>query len=133
MYTARWIQLLIYVLGVFVHLFAFISPSRGYPAIAAPPFLNIILHCLPLGGSRHRDWRHVKSVGDDSISIESSMGAYASSIYFILILQPGEFYPLAVSIGLMGFFLLPLLPVIFECAVECTSPTRAECATFSTI
>ena len=57
------------------------------------------------------------------------VGAFASGIYFILILQPNQFYPLAVSIGLMGFFLLPLLPVSFECAVECTYPIRAEWST----
>ncbi len=57
------------------------------------------------------------------------VGACASGIYFILILQPNKFYPLAVSIGLMGFFLLPLLPVSFECAVECTYPIRAEWST----
>jgi nitrate/nitrite transporter NarK len=56
-------------------------------------------------------------------------GACVSGIYFILILQPNQFYPLAVSIGLMGFFLLPLLPVSFECAVECTYPIRAEWST----
>ncbi|CAF1443023.1 unnamed protein product [Adineta steineri] len=58
-----------------------------------------------------------------------SIGACGSCIYFILILQPNQFYPLAVSIGLMGFFLLPLLPVAFECAVECTYPIRAEWST----
>ncbi len=57
------------------------------------------------------------------------VGACASGIYFILILQPNKFYPLAISIGLMGFFLLPLLPVSFECAVECTYPIRAEWST----
>jgi predicted MFS family arabinose efflux permease len=58
-----------------------------------------------------------------------SVGACASGIYFILILQSDQYYPLAVSIGLMGFFLLPLLPVSFECAVECTYPIRAEWST----
>ena len=58
-----------------------------------------------------------------------STGACASGIYFILILQPDEYYPLVISIGLMGFFLLPLLPVSFECAVECTYPIRAEWST----
>jgi hypothetical protein len=57
------------------------------------------------------------------------VGALVSGIYFILILQPNQFYPLAVSIGLIGFFLLPLLPVTFECAVECTYPIRAEWST----
>jgi len=57
------------------------------------------------------------------------IGACASAIFFILILQPNKYYPLAVSIGLMGFFLLPLLPVSFECAVECTYPIRAEWST----
>lgn len=56
-------------------------------------------------------------------------GACASAIYFVLILQPNKFYPLAVSIGLMGLFLLPMLPVSFECAVECTYPIRAEWST----
>lgn len=54
------------------------------------------------------------------------IGACASGIYFILILQPNKFYPLAVSIGLMGFFLLPILPVSFECGVECTHPIRGD-------
>ena len=56
-------------------------------------------------------------------------GACVSTIYFILILRPNEFYPLIISIGLMGFFLLPLMPVSFECAVECTYPIRPECST----
>ena len=38
-----------------------------------------------------------------------SVSDCVSCIYFVLILQPSEFYPLAISIGLMGFFLLPLL------------------------
>jgi hypothetical protein len=53
-------------------------------------------------------------------------GACGSSQFFIFILRPGQFNPLAASIGLMGFFLLPLLPVSFECAVECTYPIRPE-------
>ncbi|CAF1186656.1 unnamed protein product [Rotaria sordida] len=57
------------------------------------------------------------------------IGACGSGIFFVLILRPNQFYPLAVSIGLMGFFLLPLLPVSFECAVECTYPIRAEWST----
>lgn len=57
------------------------------------------------------------------------VGACASGIYFVLILQPNKYYPLVVSIGLMGFFLLPLLPVSFECAVECTYPIRSEWST----
>jgi len=57
------------------------------------------------------------------------IGACASGIFFIIILEPNKYYPLAVSIGLMGFFLLPLLPVSFECAVECTYPIRAEWST----
>ena len=54
------------------------------------------------------------------------MGACGSSIYFIVILRPHMFYSVAVALGLMGLFLLPLLPVVFECAVECTYPIRAE-------
>lgn len=57
------------------------------------------------------------------------IGACLSSVFFIIILRPNQFYPLAISIGLMGFFLLPLLPVSFECAVECTYPIRAEWST----
>ncbi|CAF1279616.1 unnamed protein product [Adineta ricciae] len=57
------------------------------------------------------------------------IGACGSGIFFVLILRPSQYYPLAVSIGLMGFFLLPLLPVSFECAVECTHPIRAEWST----
>ncbi|CAF1272919.1 unnamed protein product [Rotaria magnacalcarata] len=57
------------------------------------------------------------------------IGACGSAIFFILILQPNKFYPLAASIGLMGFFLLPLLPVSFECALESTYPIRPEWST----
>jgi MFS transporter, FLVCR family, MFS-domain-containing protein 7 len=57
------------------------------------------------------------------------VGACGSGLFFIFILRPGQFYPLAASIGLMGFFLLPLLPVSFECAVECTYPIRPEWST----
>lgn len=57
------------------------------------------------------------------------IGACGSGILFLIFLQPNKFYPLAVSLGLMGFFFLPLLPVSFECAVECTYPIRAEWST----
>jgi MFS family permease len=57
------------------------------------------------------------------------VGACVTGIFFIIILQPNQYYPLAASIGLMGFFLLPLLPITFECAVECTYPIRAEWST----
>ncbi|UJR11855.1 hypothetical protein I4U23_016035 [Adineta vaga] len=57
------------------------------------------------------------------------IGACGSGVFFILILRPNQYYSLAVSIGLMGFFLLPLLPVSFECAVECTYPIRPEWST----
>lgn len=57
------------------------------------------------------------------------VGACGAGVFFIIILRPDHFYPLAASIGLMGFFLLPLLPVSFECAVECTYPIRAEWST----
>ena len=57
------------------------------------------------------------------------VGACLSGVFFVIILRPNQYYPLAVSIGLMGFFLLPLLPVSFECAVECTYPIRAEWST----
>ncbi|CAF0755002.1 unnamed protein product [Didymodactylos carnosus] len=57
------------------------------------------------------------------------VGACTSAVYFIVILRPHMYYPLAVSIGLMGFFMLPLLPVTFECAIECTYPVRAEWST----
>lgn len=57
------------------------------------------------------------------------VGASGAGFFFVFILRPHEKYPLGVSIGLMGFFLLPLLPVSFECAVECTYPIRAEWST----
>lgn len=57
------------------------------------------------------------------------VGACGSGIFFIIILRPDHIIALAFSIGLMGFFLLPLLPVSFECAVECTYPIRAEWST----
>jgi predicted MFS family arabinose efflux permease len=57
------------------------------------------------------------------------LGACASAFYFIVILRPNMLYPLGVSIGLLGFFLMPLLPISFECAVECTYPVRAEWST----
>ena len=57
------------------------------------------------------------------------VGASISVLFFVLILRPNQLYPLATSIGLMGFFLLPLLPVCFECAVECTYPIRPEWST----
>jgi hypothetical protein len=57
------------------------------------------------------------------------VGACGSAVYFIVILRPHMFYQLVVSNGLMGLFLLPLLPVSFECAVECTYPVRADWST----
>lgn len=56
-------------------------------------------------------------------------GACGAGIFFVFVLRPDKFIPLTISIGLMGFFLLPLLPVSFECAVECTYPIRAEWST----
>ena len=57
------------------------------------------------------------------------LGACASGIYFVLILQPNQLYPVAVSLGLTEFFLLPLLPISFGCVVECTYPIRAKWST----
>jgi len=57
------------------------------------------------------------------------IGACLSGLFFVLVLRPDEYYLLAIAIGLMGFFLLPLLPVTFECAVECTYPIRPEWST----
>ncbi|CAF4608979.1 unnamed protein product [Rotaria socialis] len=57
------------------------------------------------------------------------VGVCGSAVFFIVVLRPHMFYPLAVSVSLMGLFLLPLLPVSFECAVECTYPVRAEWST----
>ena len=57
------------------------------------------------------------------------LGACGAGIFFVFALRPDRFVPLTISIGLMGFFLLPLLPVSFECAVECTYPIRAEWST----
>ncbi|CAF1548078.1 unnamed protein product [Didymodactylos carnosus] len=54
--------------------------------------------------------------------------AFCSGIYFLLILRPNMYYPLAVSFGLMGLFLLPLLPVVFECSIECTFPINEACS-----
>ncbi|CAF1478776.1 unnamed protein product [Rotaria magnacalcarata] len=51
-----------------------------------------------------------------------SLGACGSVVYFVIILRPSMFYPLGLSFVLMGFFLLPLLPIVFECAIECTYP-----------
>ncbi|CAF3276247.1 unnamed protein product [Rotaria socialis] len=53
------------------------------------------------------------------------LGACCSVVYFIVILRPSMLYPLGLSFALMGFFLLPLLPIVFECAIECTYPISA--------
>lgn len=50
-------------------------------------------------------------------------------IFFVIVLRQNQLYLLGISIGLMGFFLLPLLPVSFECAVECTYPLSPEWST----
>ncbi|CAF3764307.1 unnamed protein product [Rotaria socialis] len=56
-------------------------------------------------------------------------GACNSILFFIVILRSSMFYPLAISCGFMGLFLLPLLPVVFEYAVECTYPVNATWST----
>lgn len=47
----------------------------------------------------------------------------------LLLLSPGHKTVLAIMFGVMGFFMLPVLPVAFELGVECTYPVREEIPT----
>jgi MFS transporter, FLVCR family, feline leukemia virus subgroup C receptor-related protein len=52
--------------------------------------------------------------------------AGASGVFFVLALRPGHKALVASSFGAMGFFMLPLLPVTFQCGVECTYPVPED-------
>jgi len=52
--------------------------------------------------------------------------ALISTIFFCFVLRPNFYLPLSIGFGCMGFFMLPILPVVFECGVECTHPIDEE-------
>ncbi len=43
-----------------------------------------------------------------------------------LVLRPGQSTGVAIAFGVLGFAMMPLLPVSFESAVECTYPVNEE-------
>ncbi len=45
---------------------------------------------------------------------------------FLAMLFSNNFWPLTISMGLMGFFILPLLPIMMENCAECTYPVQEE-------
>jgi hypothetical protein len=49
-----------------------------------------------------------------------------SVLFFILVLRPNGMALLCVGFGIMGFCMMPLLPVAFECGVECSYPISEE-------
>jgi len=54
------------------------------------------------------------------------MGAWAASLLFISALRPDNFAFLATSFALLGFWMLPLLPVAIDNGVEITYPEAPE-------
>lgn len=50
-------------------------------------------------------------------------------LQYSLLPSPGGYDQLMASFLVFGFFILPLLPLTFECAVEATFPVRAETTT----
>lgn len=53
----------------------------------------------------------------------------AAALFMLSCLREGDFVRLAVSFGVMGLFLLPLLPVTLQNAAECTYPVPEEATT----
>jgi FLVCR family MFS transporter 7 len=52
--------------------------------------------------------------------------AFVVALAFVLNLQPNRFTVLCVCFGLLGALILPLLPVTFQCGVECCYPVDEE-------
>ena len=52
-----------------------------------------------------------------------------SIVIFLLFLKPQHTVYLAVFSGCMGLFMMPLLPITLECAVEATFPVSEEAST----
>lgn len=50
-------------------------------------------------------------------------------LVFVLLIRPNYSGPLAFIFAAMGATMLPLLPVSFECAAECTFPVREDMST----
>jgi len=50
----------------------------------------------------------------------------AGMTYFLLALRPEQYGVVMSAFALMGFFMMPLYPVVLETAVECTYPVREE-------
>lgn len=46
--------------------------------------------------------------------------------FMLLMLFSNNFWPLCVAFGIMGFFVLPLLPIMLENCAECTYPVAEE-------
>lgn len=53
----------------------------------------------------------------------------AAIILFLLFLRPNQTIGLGISSGCMGLFMMPLLPITLECAVESTFPISEEAST----
>jgi len=54
------------------------------------------------------------------------LGAWAASLFLVFTLRPDNFLVLALCFGLLGFTMLPLLPVAIENGVEITYPDVPE-------
>jgi len=50
----------------------------------------------------------------------------AGTIFMLLSVRPGQFALVATSFGVLGFTMLPLLPICMECAAECTYPVSED-------
>ena len=54
------------------------------------------------------------------------VSAFAGTVFMLLSLQPGRYTITACAFGVLGFVMLPLLPVCMECAAECTYPVSED-------
>eukprot|EP00127_Corallochytrium_limacisporum_P000254 Clim_evm1s9 gene=Clim_evmTU1s9 len=55
--------------------------------------------------------------------------AAAAIVIFLAVLRPNNFAAITIMFAIMGTFMLPLLPIAFECGVECTFPVSEDLTT----
>jgi hypothetical protein len=83
---------------------------------------SALLRCMPLRVMN-------RSLFAYSYNPILKVGITASTLsvfFFMLVLRPNGIELLCTGFGVMGLCMMPLLPVAFECGVECTYPISEE-------
>ena len=73
-----------------------------------------------------RGMRQCDTVPDKAFLKVGFVFGIGTLIFVLMMLQPNNSTILAVSFAVMGFFMMPLLPITLETAVECTYPVPEE-------